>query len=114
MSKQRRRYSAAFKFQVALKAAKGRKTVNEFASEFELHPNQINQWKQTLLKSGEALFQAPNDRSQQDQATQQAELFEQIGRLKMELEWIKKSSLRHRISHSGRSPFASFRLIYPP
>ena len=88
----RRRHSAEFKFQVALEAAKGLKTINELASEFSVHPNQISHWKRELLDSGEHLFQAASGRDQRAQDALQAELYEQIGRLKMELEWLKKKA----------------------
>jgi transposase-like protein len=95
MSKNRRRFSAEFKFKVALEAAKGTKTINELASEYEVHPNQIGQWKKELLESGSSLFARPSPRQQRQQETQQAELYEQIGRLKMELEWLKKKAARY-------------------
>jgi len=88
----RRRHSAEFKFQVALEAAKGQKTINELASEFSVHPNQISQWKRELLESGDSLFQLAAGRDQRAQDALQAELYEQIGRLKMELEWLKKKA----------------------
>jgi putative transposase len=95
MSKNRRRYSAEFKFKVALEAAKGTKTLNELASEFEVHPNQISEWKKELLDSGASLFTRPSAHQQRDQEARQAELYEQIGRLKMELEWLKKKAARY-------------------
>jgi transposase-like protein len=88
----RRRHSAEFKFEVALEAAKGLKTINELASEFKVHPNQISQWKRELLESGDSLFRAAAGRDQRAQDALQAELYEQIGRLKMELEWLKKKA----------------------
>lgn len=94
MSK-RRRYSAEFKFQVAMEAAKGLKTISELASEFGVHPNQISQWKRELLESGATLFSDKGARQQREQEALQAELYEQIGRLKMELEWLKKKSTRY-------------------
>ena len=93
MTKKRRRYKAEFKFKVALEAAKEIKTVSQLASEYELHPNQISTWKKQLLTDGAELFKTNKQRQQQDQATQEAELFEQIGRLKMELEWLKKKAI---------------------
>jgi len=90
MPQSRRRHSAEFKFKVALEAAKGLKTINEIASEFSLHPNQVSQWKQMLLGGGEALFRQSDGRSEREYEALQAELYEQIGRLKMELEWLKK------------------------
>jgi len=94
MSKQRRRHSAEFKFQVALDAAKGLQTINELASHYGVHPNQVSQWKQTLLQDGASLFSQHNARLQREQAALQAELYEQIGRLQMELEWLKKKAAR--------------------
>ena len=90
MSKSRRRFSAEFKFKVALEAAKGTKTINELASEYEVHPSQIGQWKQELLEGGAGLFTKPVPQQQRLQEALQAELYEQIGRLKMDLEWLKK------------------------
>lgn len=90
MSKQRRRHSAPYKFKVALEASKGQKTINELASEFGLHPNQVSQWKQELLESGELLFRPSSSKQQREQEALQTDLYEQIGRLKMELEWLKK------------------------
>ena len=89
MSKRKRR-SAPFKFKVALEAAKGAKTLNELSSEYEVHSTQISEWKSQLLKDGASIFSTTTARQQRDQETLQAELYEQIGRLQMELEWLKK------------------------
>jgi transposase-like protein len=88
----RKRRSAQFKFQVALEAAKGTKTINELASQYEVHPSQISEWKSQLLKDGASVFSTTTARQQRDQEALQAELYEQIGRLKMELEWLKKKA----------------------
>ena len=93
MTKKRKRYSAQFKFQVALEAIKGLKTVNQLASEHELHPNQVSQWKRQLLEEGATIFDnGASQQQQRDMAQTEAELYEQIGRLKMEVEWLKKST----------------------
>jgi putative transposase len=92
MSKKRRRHSAAFKFQVALEAAKESQTLNELASQFDVHPNQISQWKQLLLEHGASIFSRAGARQQREQEALQAQLYEQIGRLQMELEWLKKKA----------------------
>jgi putative transposase len=92
MSRKRRQHSDQFKFKVALEASKGIKTLNELASEYEVHPNQISSWKKQLLTEGASVFSRNGGRQQQEQATQEAELYEQIGRLKMELEWLKKKA----------------------
>jgi transposase-like protein len=89
-----KRHSARFKFQVALEAAKGTKTLNELASQYELHPSQISEWKSQLLKEGASVFNTATTRQQKEQEALQADLYEQIGRLKMELEWLKKKADR--------------------
>ena len=95
MSKTRRRFSAEFKFKVALEAAKGTKTLNELSGEYGVHPNQISSWKRELLAGGATLFCTTNAREQREQEVLQAELYEQIGRLKMELAWLKKKAARY-------------------
>jgi len=90
MSVNRRNHSPEFKFKVALEATKEQKTIGQLASEFNLHPTQIGTWKKYLLENGKNVFQ-PNGKHEL-QTVQESELFEQIGRLKMELEWLKKKS----------------------
>jgi transposase-like protein len=89
MSKKRRQYSEKYKFQIrgpsGWEAAKGQKTMNELASEHSLHPTQIREWKQKLLAEGPSVFSRDNSRRDQEQAAQEVGLYEQIGRLKMEL-----------------------------
>ena len=87
-----KRHSAQFKFKVALEAAKGNKTLAELASPYELHPSQISEWKQQLLQDGPSVFSTQTARQQREQEARQCELYEQIGRLKMELEWLKKKA----------------------
>jgi transposase-like protein len=91
MARKRKTHSAALKAQVALAALKGDRTVNEIASHFEVHPTLVNDWKKRLHQGAEAVFSGPLPQaSQAESEALQAELFEQIGRLKMELEWLKK------------------------
>jgi putative transposase len=87
-----KRHSAEFKFKVALEAAKGTKTLAELASEYSLHPSQISAWKGQLLSAGVSIFSTAAAQEQRAQAGLQAELYEQIGRLQMELEWLKKKA----------------------
>jgi len=84
------RHSSQFKFKVALEAAKGSRTLSELSSEFGLHPSQISEWKGHLLEEGATLFDAASTRQQREQENRQTELYEQIGRLQMELEFLKK------------------------
>ena len=92
MGRKRRRFSSQFKFTVALEAVKGTKTVNQIAGEHNVHPNQVSAWKKQLLADGPAVFNSPSSRDRDERATREAELYEQIGRLKMELEWLKKKA----------------------
>ncbi len=94
MGRQRRQFSEQLKFKVALEAAKGLQTINEIASAYDLHPNQVSSWKKRLLEEGAGVFSRKRRRDQQMQAEQEAALYEQIGRLKMELEWLKKKAAR--------------------
>jgi transposase-like protein len=88
----RKHRSAAFKFKVALEAAKNAKTLSELSSEYGVHTTQISEWKNQLLKDGAAVFSTATARQHRDQEALQEELYEQIGRLKMELEWLKKKA----------------------
>ena len=101
MAKQRKKHTAGFKAQVALAAVKGDKTVNELAGQYEVHPTLIHGWKKQLLGGAEEVFAHPGKAAAADAEAEKAELFEQIGRLKMELEWLKKSRCFH-VSTSGR------------
>lgn len=92
MTQKRKQYTMQFKFKVALEAAKGVKTVNQIASEYGLHPNQVSSWKKQLLTEGPVLFKRGNGRQEREETAKEAALFEQIGRLKMELEWLKKKA----------------------
>jgi putative transposase len=90
MSKPRTRYSAQCKFQLALEAAKGLKTINELASEPGVHPKQVSEWKRRLLEVGNTIFSRDGVHLQRAHHEQAVALYEHIGRLKMELEWLKK------------------------
>jgi transposase len=92
MKGKRKQHSAAFKAQVALAALKGDRTVNELAGHFGVHPTLIHAWKKQLWGGAEDLFANGTQRATQDAEAVQAELYEQIGRLKMELEWLKKKA----------------------
>lgn len=90
MRKQRRQFSAKFKFQVALEALKELKTINEIASAHEVHPSQVKQWKKQLQDGGVEVFAEKADKATQAQAERETTLYEQLGRLQMELAWLKK------------------------
>jgi putative transposase len=94
MTGKRKRHSAAFKAKVALEAAKQTRTVADLAKVFQVHPVQISQWKRQLLDGAESLFRDGRRREQEEEQATQAELYERIGRLNMEVEWLKKSVAR--------------------
>lgn len=94
MAKKRKSHSAAFKAQVALAAVKGDKPVSELASLHGVHPTLIHAWKKQLLDSVEELFQNGAKSSDAEHEALQAQLYEQIGRLKTELDWLKKKAAR--------------------
>lgn len=86
----RRQFSAKFKFQVALEALKGIQTVNEIAGQYEVHPTQVKQWKKQLQEEGAELFNEKASKVEREQAEKETGLYEQIGRLQVELAWLKK------------------------
>ncbi len=95
MGKKRQQHSAAFKSKVALAAVQERKTVQELASQFGVHPTLIHGWKKRLLEGAQEVFESKNEsKSRVAEKAQEGELFEQIGRLKMDLEWLKKKADR--------------------
>ena len=94
MGTKRKQHSAEFKFKVALEAAKEQKTLSQLGSEYELNPTQISEWKRQLL-SGANVFGKGESKSEKEQSKVELELYEQIGRLKMELEWLKKKVTRN-------------------
>jgi transposase-like protein len=92
MARIRKKHSPAFKAKVALEAAKQAKTIADLAQQFQVHPVQISQWKKQLLDGMETLFQNGSTAKHPDPEKIQAELYEQMGRLQMELAWVKKKS----------------------
>jgi putative transposase len=92
MQNKRRNHSAAFKAKVALAAAKGDKTIAELAGEYQVHPNQITQWKKQLFESLPEIFSRRRRNQQREQEELMDQLYQQIGQLKVELDWLKKKS----------------------
>lgn len=90
----RKRHTASFKAKVALETAKHTRTAAELAKAFKVHPVQISQWKKQLLEGAESLFRNGRRRDRDDHEAIQAELYERIGRLNMEVKWLKKSVAR--------------------
>ena len=94
MRTQRRRHSAEFKAKVALEAIRGQRTSNEIASAYGIHPVQVAQWKKQALAELPQAFSSRRAKAEQDEADLKARLYQQIGQLKMELEWLGEKSGR--------------------
>jgi putative transposase len=88
----RKKYSAAFKAKVALEAVKKEKTIAQLSSEYEVHANQITKWRKELLEQLPSLFSDKRKKKDQNTEAIQDELYKQIGKLKVELDWLKKKS----------------------
>ena len=99
MVRKRRRHTASCTFRVALE---GGKTIGQLSSQHEIHANLIRDWKQQLLEDGPRIFATNGERKQREQKVQEAELYEQIGRLKVELESLK--NLSASLSGDGDKP----------
>ena len=91
MTKKLKIRSAKFKLAVGLEGIKGQKTLNEIGSEYQVNPSLVSKWKKQILSQGEEIFKNGTPKQKQ-QESQEAKLYEQIGRLQMELEWLKKKS----------------------
>lgn len=90
MARTRRKFSAQFKAKVAVEAVKGLKTLSELATEHQIHPNQISDWKRQLLSNAPKLFATGKERGAKSEEELTAPLYEEIGRLKMDLKWLEK------------------------
>ena len=87
----RKRYPGNFKAKVAVEAIKSEDTIAELSSKFEIHRAQIMRWKKEALKALPEIFTCGKDRKKKDQAELIEELYKQIGKLKVENDWLKKN-----------------------
>ena len=90
MKKVRRKFTAAFKAQVALEALKERQTLAALAEKFQLHPNQISQWKQEFMENSQLVFAGAVGKEKEESVNLEA-LYAKIGQLEMERDFLKKS-----------------------
>ena len=97
MGKTRRRFTGEFKAKVAIEALKERKTLAELASEFDIHPNQITAWKSEFLQNAGKVFGGGEELSEAEVDEMKTPLYEQIGRMKVELDWLKKKYVECRL-----------------
>lgn len=88
----RKRYTSDFKAKVALEAIKGDRSLSELASRYEVHGTQIGQWKKALLCGMSDIFSEKRQKKDSNNEEEKAKLYEEIGRLKVELDWLKKKS----------------------
>ena len=95
MSNKRKQYSPEFKAKVAIEAVRGEKTTSELASQYQLHPTVINNWKRQLTEGASSLFEKGTEIAKNNENNQQAqidELYRQIGQLKVERDFLANRS----------------------
>jgi transposase-like protein len=92
MSRKRRQHGCDFKAQVALAALKEEHTIQQLAKRFAIHTSQIQEWKRRLLEGARDVFASPPEKAAARDEPSLAELYEEIGRLKVQLEWLKKKA----------------------
>ena len=86
----RKTFEAKFKAKVALEALKGHQTINQIASEHDVHPSQVNMWKKQLLEESTDIFSKGRKQQAESAEDEKDKLYSQIGRLKVEVDWLKK------------------------
>lgn len=92
MPVKRTRHGAEFKAKVALEAIKGQKTANEISSLYGIHANQILRWKKQAIDELKGVFSGSVKKTHQSEEEIKGKLYQEIGQLKMELDWLKKKS----------------------
>lgn len=90
MTKNRRKHSPSFKAKVALEALKGESTIAELASRFEVHPGQIRKWKNSLAEGATGIFGGDQTHKKKDDEALVAQLYQEIGKLKVERDFLEK------------------------
>jgi transposase len=88
----RKSYTGAFKAKVGLEAIRGGKTINEIGQAYGVHPVQVGQWKREIQEQAETLFAKRRGPKKADGPGDVDQLYSEIGRLKVELDWLKKKS----------------------
>lgn len=88
----KRRYTSKFKAKIALEAIKGLEPITEIANQFKVHPNQISRWKKEMLDKLPHIFNSNKEKSLKKIVEEKDKLYNKIGKLQVELEWLKKKS----------------------
>ena len=92
MAGKRRRFTAEFKARVVRAALREDKTLAELAGKFSVHPNQITEWKRQVVEAMPELFGRRKAADARASEEHEARLYEQVGKLQVELEWMKKKA----------------------
>ncbi len=90
--KKRKTYSPEFKAKVGLEAVKGIRTINEIGQEYGVHPVQVSKWKKAIQDQAASLFEGKRGPKPLEEHRRPEKLYSEIGKLKMELDWLKKKS----------------------
>lgn len=88
----RKQFSNEFKAKVALEALKGEKTIAQLSSEYGVHASQMNTWKQQAREKLPDLFGRSSGLDEQRREAEQDRLYQQMGRLQVEVDWLRKKS----------------------
>lgn len=102
MSKKRRKFSKELKFQIVLETIKGQRQIAEIAAEYQVHPNQISNWKKQFLEKGAGVFESRKENKEQELQETQEDLFKKIGQQQYEIDWLKKNLSRLELWRNGK------------
>lgn len=91
MAKKRTNRSKDFKFKVALEAVKGEKQIAEIAEEYNVHPNQVSQWKKQLMENGSELFSPTTGNAEKEHEAERERLYKTVGKQQVTIDWLKKN-----------------------
>ena len=90
MAKKRTRRTKELKFKVAIEAIKSEKQINEIAKEYNVHPQQVTQWKKDLLEKGADIFSSKAEQKNQNNEKEKDKLYQAIGYQQVQIDWLKK------------------------
>ena len=93
--RERKLYNIWFNAKIAMEAIKGQRTINEIASHYGLHPKLVSLWRRQAIDLIPEAFSARRDREAERKEKLRSRLYQEIGQLKVELDWLKKSGLHH-------------------